>query len=122
MRDLGALAAEHFDVVIVREDDNLRSRRAGETAALVVEGLETAMKAGARCRQVETVLDELSSTRHALARSNPGDLVVICVDKHPAVLAEIEAYGQQAQAGSRSQSDEGALSVADPDFDPSTLG
>ena len=122
MRDLGALAAEHFDVVIVREDDNLRSRRAGETAALVVKGLETAMKAGARCRQVETVLDELSSTRHALARSNPGDLVVICVDKHPAVLAEIEAYGQQAQAGSRSQSDEGALSVADPDFDPSTLG
>jgi len=120
MRDLGEIAAQHFDVVIVREDENPRGRRSGEVAELIIEGLRTAMAAGARCRQVERVLNELDSTRHALARSNPGDLVVLCVDKHPAVMAELEAYGQQAQAGSRAPDSDGS-SVADPDFiDPPT--
>ena len=117
MRDLGAIAAQHFDVVIVREDDHPRGRQPGEVADLIISGVRSAMADGARCRQIERVLDELESTRHALARSNPGDLVVICVDKHPAVMAEIEAYGQQAQAGSR-PADAETFSVADPDFTP----
>jgi hydrogenase maturation factor len=41
-----------------------------------------AMAEGARCKQVEVVLDELDSTRHAMARSNPGDLVVISPDQN----------------------------------------
>ena len=42
------------------------------------------MGEGVRCKQVEIVLDELEATRHALAWSNPGDLIVICVDQHAA--------------------------------------
>ena len=93
MRELGKVAAQHFDVVIVREDTNLRGRQRGEVAELVAAGVRQAMDAGARCKQVEIVLDELDSTRHAMARSNPGDLVVICVDQHPAVMAQLESYG-----------------------------
>src|SRR5689334_5541272 len=80
MRELGAVAAEHFDVVVVREDVSLRRRPAGETAALVAEGVRTAMSDGARCKQVETILDEIDAVRHAMTRANHGDLVVVCVD------------------------------------------
>jgi cyanophycin synthetase len=69
------------------------------------------MEQGARCRQVDTVLEELDAVRHALSRSNPGDLVVLCVDQHQSVLAELESVSHLAQAGARS-GDEGG----DPDF------
>ncbi len=119
MRELGEIAAQHFDVVIVREDNALRGRRRGETAGLIAEGVRAAMSAGARCRQVEIVLDELESTRHAVARSNPGDLIVICVDQHGAVMHELESYGTQAQPGAYTDAESDlANAVRDPDYTP----
>jgi cyanophycin synthetase len=115
MRELGDVAAQHFDVVIVREDVNLRRRQPGETASLVTEGVRRAMQAGARCKQVETILDEIDAVRHAMARANRGDLVVVCVDQHPAVMAELENWSQQAHAGSAVSAD---APSADPDYSP----
>jgi cyanophycin synthetase len=115
MRELGEIAAAHFDVVIVREDANLRRREAGATAALITEGVRAAMEAGARCKQVETILDEIDAVRHAMTRANHGDLVVVCVDKHPAVMAELENWSQQAHPGASSHPD---APVADPDYSP----
>jgi len=114
MRDLGAEAARHFDVVVVREDQSLRRRSRGETAALVAEGVRRTMAEGGRCRQLEVVLDEIDAVRHAMSRANPGDLVVVCVDQHPAVMAELENWSNRAQAGSGASE----LPVADPDFSP----
>ena len=115
MRELGEVAAHHFDVLIVREDDNLRRRSAGATAALVAEGVRTAMADGARCKQVEIILDEIKAVRHAMARSNAGDLVVFCVDKHAAVMSELENWSTYAQAGSGENPD---APSADPDYTP----
>ena len=59
MRELGAIAADHFDVLVVREDARLRGRKSGETSGLIAEGARARMaEGGARCRQVEIVLDE----------------------------------------------------------------
>ncbi len=114
MRELGAIAARHFDVLVVREDDRLRGRQAGEVAALVVEGARAEMeKEGVRCRQIETVLNEVEAVRHVMARANPGDLVVLCVDQHAEVLAELEQLTHSAQAGAHNK--EG---IGDPDLDP----
>jgi cyanophycin synthetase len=88
MVELGEIAAQHFDVVIVREDSNLRRRPLGETAGLVADGVRRAMESGVRCKQLEVILDEIEAVRHALSRANRGDLVVVCVDKHPAVMEE----------------------------------
>jgi cyanophycin synthetase len=115
MRELGEIAAGHFDVVIVREDEALRGRERGEVAGLVAEGVRRAMDAGTRCKQVEIVLEEIEAVRHAMARANAGDLVVFCVDKHAAVMAELEQWSSQAQAGSGVNEDSPA---ADPDFTP----
>jgi cyanophycin synthetase len=80
------------------------------------------MQDGARCRQVETVLDELEAVGHVMARVNPGDLVVLCVDQHAKVLADLEERTQHAQAGARAGGAGGAgAAVSDPDLDPGTL-
>ncbi len=113
MRDLGQVAAHHFDVLIVREDVNLRGRARGVTAALVAEGVKAAMADGARCKQVELELDEIEAVRNALVRANPGDLVVICVDKHAEVMSELENWSSFAQAGSSAHPD---APSADPDY------
>ncbi len=106
LRDLGAAAAKYFDVLVVREDTRLRGRPPGEAATLLVEGARAAQAAGGgRVRQIETVLDEVAAVRHCLARANPGDIVVLCVDQHVKVMAELESITHSVQAGSRA--DEG---------------
>jgi cyanophycin synthetase len=118
MRELGQIAAQHFDVLIVREDVALRGRKRGDTAALVLEGVRGAMASGARCRQVEEVLDEIDAVRHAMSRANKGDLVVVCVDKHAEVMSELENWSSQAQAGSGASAGSPA---ADPDYTPAPV-
>jgi cyanophycin synthetase len=110
MRELGAVAADHFDVLVVREDVALRGRGRGDVAGLVAEGARSRMAEGARCKQVEIVLEEIPAVHHAMARANPGDLVVLCVDKHGPVLAELETMSSQAQAGAHV-----GEAVGDPD-------
>ena len=114
-RELGHIAAQHFDVVVVREDEALRGRQRGALAQLVSEGVRAAAAEGARCKQVEIVLEEIEAVRHALSRANRGDLVVVCVDKHAAVMVELENWSNQAQAGAGVSADAPA---ADPDYVP----
>ena len=117
MRELGHIAAQHFDVVVVREDEALRGRQRGDIADLVTEGVRKAIDEGARCKQVETVLDEIDAVKHAMSRANKGDLLVVCVDKHAAVMAELENWSNQAQAGSTASAEAPA---ADPDYVPAS--
>src|SRR4026208_344613 len=85
MRELGRVAARHFDVVIVREDRHPRGRKPGEAAgpagagvsggraaALGGEGVREAIDSGkARAGTVEIVLDEMEAARKALDRARP---------------------------------------------------
>ncbi len=117
MRELGAIAADHFDVMVIREDARLRGRKPGETAGFIAEGARARIAEGnARCRQIEIVHDEIAAVRHVMARANPGDLVVLCVDNHGGVMKELEEMTHQAQPGTHT-----AASLADPDLDPQAL-
>ncbi len=71
---------------------------------------------GVHCRQVELVLDEVAAVRHIMARANPGDIVVLCVDNHAAVMSELESMTRQAQPGTHTKD-----SVGDPDLDVEAL-
>jgi cyanophycin synthetase len=90
IRELGRIAARFFDQIIVREDRNPRGRKRGETAGLVVEGVNAAMADGARTTEVEIVLEEMEATRKALDAGQPGDLVVVCVDYANEVWKELQ--------------------------------
>jgi cyanophycin synthetase len=91
VRELGEVAAAHFDSLIVREDRSLRGRQPGETAKLLAAGVRAAAAAGARCRSLDVVLDELEAARLALDRANPGDLVVLCADRVDEIVDELQA-------------------------------
>ena len=115
--ELGAVAADYFDVIVVREDDNRRGRPVGQAAELVARGIQQRMDEGARCRVVEIVPEEDTAVRHAMVLANAGDLVVMCVDKHARVLNELEELSQSAYAGARADEDR----AGDPDLDPVEL-
>ena len=101
--DLGRVAADHFDVIVVREDAGAaRSAAWGDSRPGGRRVSANGSASGARCKQVELVLDEIGAVRHAMSRANKGDLVILCVDKHAAVLAELESWSNQAQAGASS--------------------
>ena len=118
LSDLGAVAAQYFDVLVVREDLKLRGRPRGEVADIVSAGARAAMESGGvRCRQVEIVLEEVTAVRSCLARANAGDVVVLCVDQHAEVMAELETATRSAQAGAHTGRD----SVGDPDLDPASM-
>jgi len=99
IRDLGRVAARYFDDIIIREDKNPRGRKRGEIAEVVKEGVDDAIRKGARVGSVEIVLDEMEATRRALQRSRPGDLVVLCVDDAREVWRELEARRSAALGG-----------------------
>jgi cyanophycin synthetase len=92
IREVGRLAAE-LDYVIVKEDDNLRGRRPGEVAALVVEGLRNN---GLEEAKIEIVSDEIDAIERALQYASAEDLVTILADHVPGVLAYIDAVSTGA--------------------------
>jgi cyanophycin synthetase len=89
MRELGRVAAQFFDDVIVREDANPRGRQRGEIAAHVMEGIEQAK--ASRVKHSEIIIDERQAIAAALGRAVAGDLVVLCVDKPADTWRDLEA-------------------------------
>ena len=118
MRDLGRVAARHFDVVIVREDRNLRGREVGETAGLIVEGVQEGMRNGpARAGTVEVILDEMEAARLALDRARPGDSVVLCVDYATEVYKELEQRRGTATPAALRPAEGGLIEAVGGDVD-----
>jgi cyanophycin synthetase len=118
MRQLGRVAARHFDIVIVREDKNPRGRERGETAQLVVEGVRQAIEEGhARAGTVEIVLDEMEAARKALDRARPGDVVVLCVDYATEVYKELEKRRGSATPAALRPSERGMIEAVGGDVD-----
>jgi cyanophycin synthetase len=118
MRQLGRVAAKHFDIVIVREDRHPRGRAKGETAGFVAEGVREAMAEGdARAGTVEIVLDEMDAARKALDRARPGDVVVLCVDYATEVYKELEKRRGSATPTALGPSEGGTIEAVGGDVD-----
>jgi cyanophycin synthetase len=78
---LGKLAADIFDRIIVKEDDDTRGRPRGDAAALIVQGIQEVGgdlgEIPARGRPYEVILNETEAINTALDSAPPGGLVVI---------------------------------------------
>jgi cyanophycin synthetase len=78
IRGAGRVAAEVFDEIFIREDDDLRGRRPGEIAKMMCETIHE-LRPGIRC---EFVVDgEVAALYRALEHMQPGDLVVVFYDQ-----------------------------------------
>jgi cyanophycin synthetase len=91
---LGQLAAQMFDEIIIKEDDDNRGRPRGSAARWIEEGITAARQAGtARIRRVETILDETTAVNTALDRAGDGNLVVVFPESVSRAIDLIEQRG-----------------------------
>jgi len=108
--EYGRLAGHTFDHVIVREDKNLRGRKPGEGAELVLSGVQRAQKEGGRVSDSSIVRDELQSAVEGLRAATQGDVVVICADNITGVYRQVTEEAR-SRGGSAAFSDPGEFSV-----------
>ncbi|MBD2184176.1 cyanophycin synthetase [Planktothrix sp. FACHB-1355] len=84
---LGKLAAEMFDRIIVKEDDDTRGRPRGDASALIVKGIQQT-KPDSR---YEAILDETTAVNSALDTASAGSLVVILPETVSRAIALIQS-------------------------------
>jgi cyanophycin synthetase len=111
--ELARAAAPAFDFIILREDDNRRGRRAGESGALVRQGLVAA--GFPEDRISPEVYGEVEAVQRSLETSQPGDLLVIFGDDLDRDWNQIVTFGRPADSASEPTS---FSSIFTPDEPP----
>lgn len=95
IQEAGRVVARAFDRVLVREDQDLRGRRSGETAELLCE----AIKEAAPQTECRVVLDEITALRTALDDIRPGEIIVHFYEKSKPVLNLLQEYQAKPARG-----------------------
>ena len=89
---MGRAAAPFFDLVLLRDDEDLRGRPPGEVAGLLRQAL---LAGGMRPDQVEQARNEPEAVRRAIARAGRDDLVVVFADRITKVAALVDFERQK---------------------------
>lgn len=89
--NIGKLAAEIFDEIIIKHDDDLRGRTQQSITELLIKGISSV-----KDMALKVISDERDAIGHALQTASPGSFVVICADKIQRSIAQVEAL-QQAE-------------------------
>ncbi len=85
----GEVCGRYLDQVYIKEDRDLRGRKAGEVAALIQKGLERVAFGGF----YKFIADEKEALKEALANALPGDIVVCFYEEEPERLVQIIQQG-----------------------------
>ncbi len=88
--EAGRAAGACFDVLVIKEDDDLRGRKSGEVARLLFRG---AVESGFPVGRITVISDESEAVKRALDMAVQRDLVVIFYEKLDRVLAELKRRG-----------------------------
>ncbi|MCR3921297.1 MAG: cyanophycin synthetase [Firmicutes bacterium] len=88
IREAGKIAAQVFDHLFIKEDEDLRGRLPGEVAALLKSG---ALASGKNSSAISIFLEEENAFQAALQQAVAGDLIVVFYEKLEPVLAQIRA-------------------------------
>lgn len=86
---LGKLAAEIFDSIIIKEDDDTRGRARGTAADLIVQGIK---EVNPNC-QYQTILNETEAVNRALDIAPNNSLVVVLPESISRAIRLITARG-----------------------------
>lgn len=83
--NLGKIAAQMFDRIIVRQDRNLRGRSETEIIELMLNGIKSVDVS----KDVEVIPTESEAIDHAIATAPKGAFIVICSDVIPDALDQV---------------------------------
>lgn len=78
VRAFAGEAARDLDLAIIKEDQDLRGRKAGEVAGIIAREL---IDKGFKEDQVEIVLNEVEAFKAALKKANRGDIVMVLYEE-----------------------------------------
>jgi cyanophycin synthetase len=83
--NLGKIAAQMFDRIIIRQDRNLRGRSENEIIDLMLQGVKSVNSS----KEVEVIPTESEAIDHAIATAPKGAFIVICSDVIPDALDQV---------------------------------
>jgi cyanophycin synthetase len=86
VREVARVAAQGFHRLIIREDNDLRGRKPGEIASIL---MEEAISAGMDPRKITVVLPEREAFQHGLDTCNPGEIFVMFYENIEPIEQEI---------------------------------
>ncbi len=90
-RDIGRVAAEMFDEIIVRQDKHLRGKTEQEIIDRLLEGIHSIDPN----KSLTVIRSEREAIDHAIGQAKPGSLIVICSDVVPDALAQVSKFKEQ---------------------------
>jgi cyanophycin synthetase len=83
--NVGRSAAEIFDEIIIRHDDDTRGRSQEQISKLIKEGIKSVNA----CIPVKVVSGEIESIQYAMDMARENSFIVACVDKVQACLTHV---------------------------------
>jgi len=99
---LGHLAADIFDQVVIKEDDDTRGRASGEVADFILEGIKQVEKATEEAFSYQVQLNETEAVNWALDNASEGSLVVVLPESVSRAISLISARGPVSEGFSLS--------------------
>jgi cyanophycin synthetase len=94
--NIGRIAGSGFDMIYIKEDQDLRGRKPGETAALLRQGV---LENGFDSEKILTVLPEGEAVTAALSIAKRDDLVVIFYEDYETVSEAIGKFQENHRDG-----------------------
>jgi cyanophycin synthetase len=89
--EIGRIAAEMFDEIIIRQDKHLR----GKTEKELITMLETGIRDVNPDMKVTVIPSEAEAIDFAIKNATKGSMVVICSDVVPDALAQVSKYKEE---------------------------
>lgn len=91
---IGKMAGEGFDMLYIKEDEDLRGRDTGETARLLQEGV---IASGFDKEKISVILPEYDAVKSALQNAQTEDFIIIFYENYELVTEAIQAFIVQAR-------------------------
>lgn len=93
--EVGAMAAEMFDEIIIRQDENLRGKTEEELTGYIEEGIQS-KKPNIKVTKINS---EQEAIKHAIKNAPKDALIVLCSDLIPDALKLLEELKGRETAG-----------------------
>ena len=95
-RELGSIAAEMFDEIIIRQDKNLR----GKTEEELISRLEEGIKLNDSAKKISIIPSEKEAITFAIKNAPKDSLIICCSDVIPDALELVMKFKEQEIKGS----------------------
>lgn len=92
IRDLGRIASQNFDEIIIRQDNSLRGRTADEIVNLLIEGIDENKPENL---SVTVILSEKDAIMHAYNNAEAGSLITLLADDVDESLAFVKKLKEE---------------------------